>query len=306
MRSDPCGHYPVLRLAAVAALAAAIFASTASASELIDRNAASVKLQVAANGQALLSYNARGKRWNVLAWGAENAIAPTTAKPQLAFKLDYSGGYGAYKRDVWKTFRNACRPYSGPELQWLVAACTATNGSHWAVQAWQRMLPNYGLAPNAKQAVWELRLSHWSGEPAQLTVRQNWAYRTFEHLFGSFTYQGNPVHGFRTTSAGQPLDTFGRNLYVDTYDSAYGKGWKRENSFLTHKGTGKFCYGFYSHGARPVGAGTRYRATIIGPGVTPDVYWESESLGAYDRGFDLRMHEEQKAFYAGDGLCKAV
>ncbi|MBA3245951.1 MAG: hypothetical protein H0T61_12355 [Actinobacteria bacterium] len=306
MPSDPRGHHLLLRLAALSALAAAVFASTASASELIDRNAANVKLQVGASGQALLSYEARGKRWNVLAWGAENAIAPTTARPQVAFKLDYSGGYGTYKRDVWKTFRNSCRPYSGSELQWLVTACTAADGSHWAVQAWQRMLPNYGLVPTAKQAVWELRLSHWSGELPQLTVKQNWAYRSFEHLFGSFTYQGRPVHGFRTTSTGQPLDTFGRNLYVDTYDSAYGKGWKRENSFLVHKDTGKFCYGFYTHGARPVGAGARYRATIIGPGVTPDVYWESDSLGAYDRDFDLRMHEEQKSFYAGDGLCKAV
>ncbi|MGI9112845.1 MAG: hypothetical protein ACR2GT_11745 [Gaiellaceae bacterium] len=305
MPSDPRGHY-LLRLAALSALAAAVFASTASASELIDRNAANVKLQVAGNGQALLSYEARGKRWNVLAWGAENAIAPTTARPQVSFELDYSGGYGTYKRDVWKTFKNACRPYAGPELQWLVTACTAPDGSHWAVQAWQRMLPNYGLVPSAKQAVWELRLSHWSGALPQLTVKQNWAYRKFEHLFGSFTYLGDPVHGFKTTSTGAPLDTFGRNLYLDTYDSAYGSGWRRENSFVMHKRTGKFCYGLYSHGARPVGAGTRYRATIIGPGVTPDVYWESESLGSYDKDFDLRMHEEQKAFYAGDGLCRAV
>ena len=55
-----------------------------------------------------------------------------------------------------------------------------------------------------------------------------------------------------------------------------------------HKGTGKFCYGFYRHGGRPEGDGTRYRATIIGPGVTPDIYWEAEALGAYDRDFDLR------------------
>jgi hypothetical protein len=294
------------RISLLALLAAAVLAPSAAASELIDRNASNVKLQVAKNGQALLSFDARGKHWNVLAWGAENAIAPTTARPQLSFKLDYSGGYGTYKRDVWKTFANACGKYSGPPLQWLVTACTAPDGSHWAVQSWQRMLPNYGLRPNAKQAVWELRLAHWSGELPQLTVRQNWAYRKFEHLFGSFIYRGQPVHGFKTTSTGQPLDTFGRNLYVDTYDSAYGKGWRRENSFLMHRGNGKFCYGFYSHGARPVGAGTRYRATIIGPGVTPDIYWESDSLGAYDQAFDLQMHEEQKSFYAGDGLCKAV
>ena len=50
----------------------------------------------------------------------------------------------------------------------------------------------------------------------------NWAYKTFHHLFGSFTYLGQPVHGFKSTPGGNPLDTFGRNLYVDTFNSAYG------------------------------------------------------------------------------------
>ena len=31
------------------------------------------------------------------------------------------------------------------------------------------------------------------------------------------------------------------------------------------------------------GSGTRYRATIIGPGVTPDIYWQAAAPGAYDR-----------------------
>jgi hypothetical protein len=52
--------------------------------------------------------------------------------------------------------------------------------------------------------------------------------------------------------------------------------------------------------------GTKYRATIIGPGVTPDVMWEGKPLGAYDKARDLGLHEEQRAFYAGDGLCKPV
>jgi hypothetical protein len=278
----------------------------ASASELIDRNATDVKLQVAGNGQALLSYRARGKRWNVLAWGAINAIPSTTARPQVKFRLDYSGGYGTYKRDVWKTFKNACRPYDGPNLKWFVTGCKAADGSYWVIQSWQRMLPNYGLQPNAAQAVRELRLSHFSGPLPELTVNLNWAYRRYHHVFGSFTYLGKPVYGFKSTSTGVPLDTFGRNLYVDTLDSAYGAGWKRENSFLMHRGTGMFCYGFYPHGSRPVGAGTRYRATIIGPGVTPDIYWEQKALDAYDRDFDLRMHAVQKEFLAGDGLCRAV
>jgi hypothetical protein len=130
--------------------------------------------------------------------------------------------------------------------------------------------------------------------------------RKYHHIFGSFTYLGKPVYGLKSTSAGVPLDTFGRNLYVDTLDSAYGGGWKRENSFLMHKGTGKFCYGFYRHGTRPEGTGKRYRATIIGPGVTPDIYWENEALGAYDKNFDLQQHEMQKIFLAGDPLCRAV
>ncbi len=296
----------MLRLTLIVTLVAAVLTSTASASEVIERNAKNVKLEVAKNGQAMLSYTSRGKKWNVLASGAVNALAPTTARKQVEFKLDYSGGYGTTKKAIWKTFKNACKPYDGPELQWLVTACTAPDGSYWAVQSWQRMLPNYGLTASPAQSVWELRLSHWDGPLPELTVNLNWAYKKFQHIFGEFTYQGKPVYGFKSTPQGNPLDTFGRNLFVDTFDSAYGPGWKRENSFLMHKDTGKFCYGFYSHGAHPVGAGTRYRATIIGPGVTPDIYWESDALGEYDLEYDLQMHAEQKEFYVGDKLCKAV
>ena len=87
-------------------------------------------------------------------------------------------------------------------------------------------------------------------------------------------YDGNPVFGFQSTPGGNPLDTFGRNIYVDTFDSAYGTGWKRENSFLTHTGTGAFCYSVNPHGSHPAGKGTSYRATVEGPGVTPDVMWQ--------------------------------
>ena len=195
---------------------------------------------------------------------------------------------------------------TGPTLKWFVTGCKAADGSYWVVQSWQRMLPNYGLQPTAAQSVWELRLSHWSGALPELTVNLNWAYRKYQHVFGSFSYLGQPVYGFKSTSGGNPLDTFGRNLYVDTLDSAYGSGWKRENSFLMHRNTGMFCYGFYEHGSRPVGAGTRYRATIIGPGVTPDISWEAKALEGYDQAFDLQMHAIQKDFLAGDALCRAV
>jgi hypothetical protein len=156
------------------------------------------------------------------------------------------------------------------------------------------------------QASWELRLSHWSGALPVLTVNTNWAYRRYDHLFGTFSYAGAPVHGFKSTSVGNPLDRFGRNLYVDTFNSAYGAGWMRENSFLMHKGTGAFCYGFYPHGSHPPGKGERYRATIIGPGVTPDVMWQGTPLGAYDANVDRQLAERQREVYASDTLCKPV
>jgi hypothetical protein len=274
----------------------------ASASELIDRNAKNVRLAVNAKGQALLTYRVSGQTRRVLAWGAVNAVAPTQSRRQVKFKLDYSGGWGTYRKQVWRTFKNACRPYDGPQLAWFVTACKAPDGSYWAVQSWQRALPNYGLKPTPKEAVWELRLSHWTGELPVLEIKLNWAYRQYDHIFGRFTYRGNPVHGFRSTSTGVPLDTFGRNLYVDTFNSTYGPGWKRENSFLMHKGSGAFCYGFYPHGPRPSGMGERYRATIIGPGVTPDVMWEGESLGPYDRELDSVLNEEIRLL--GTPLCK--
>jgi hypothetical protein len=187
-----------------------------------------------------------------------------------------------------------------------VTACTTRDGTHWAVQAWQRRLPNYGLPGVAGRDAWELRLSHWSGPLAKLTVRVNWAYRRFDHLFGRVTYRGVPVHGFASESSGRPLDSFGRNVYVDTLDSAYGPGWRRENGFLVHRPTGVFCYGFYRHDALPSGAGTRYRATVIGPGVTPDVSWEGRPLRPYSRARDLQLHAEQRDLYRGDEVCSPV
>ena len=73
-----------LVLAALAAAAFAVAPATASASELIDRNAQNVRLAVNPKGQALLTYRARGRTWRVLAWGAINALPPTRGRRQVA------------------------------------------------------------------------------------------------------------------------------------------------------------------------------------------------------------------------------
>lgn len=281
---------------------AAALASTANASQLIDRNASNAKLEVNAKGEALLTFTSAGRLKHVLAWGAENAIAPTRARPQVALQLDYAGGWGKYHKDYWKTFKDACSPYDGPALAWFVAACTAPDGSYWALQAWQRMLPNYGAVATPAQSAWELRLSHWTGALPVLTISTDWAWHQWDHLFGTFTYGGSPVFGFKATPGGNPLDSFGRNVYVDTYDSVYGSGWKRENSFLTHNPTGAFCYSVNPHGSHPAGNGVRYRATIQGPGVTPDVMWEGTPLGAYDKAADETLNVQIADLH--DTLCR--
>jgi hypothetical protein len=293
-----------LRSIVIVAFVAAVFAPPAGASQLIDRDATGVRLEVNDRGLAMLTYRTRGKFQHVLATGAVNARPSSADRAQVTFRLDYSGGWGMYRREVWETFKNSCRPAS-PPLRWLVTACRARDGSLWAVQSWQRMLPNYGLHPaNWIEAAWELRLSHWTGPLPQLTVRFGWAYRRYQQLYGRVTYRGLPVHGFHSTSTGEPLDSYGRNVYVDTLDSAYGSGWHRENSFLTHGVTGGFCYGFFPHGSHPSGRGKRYRATVIGPGVTPDVYWEGLAPSAYDHDFDLFANEDMSSLLAGDPHCR--
>ncbi|HWE82079.1 MAG TPA: hypothetical protein VG265_10540 [Gaiellaceae bacterium] len=339
MKRLPACLLPVVAAGLVAATA---FVPSASASQVISTSTVTgLTLQVNNKGEALLTYTSAGKKMHVLVWGAENAIATTPGKKQVAFQLDYSGGYqkyfknnpvaqklaGEFRRikgkpgylispitkklqqvqqaadNYWKTaFHGGCAPYDGPTLAWSVATCKASDGSYWAVQEWQRKLPDYGLQPTGLDAAYEVHLSHWTGALPVLTVGTDWSWHKWNHLYGTFTYDGAPVFGLASTASGQPLDTFGRNLYVDTFDSAYGTGWKRENSFLTHKGDGVFCYSVNPHGDHPAGTGTEYRATIMGPGVTPDVMWTGLAPGAYDGATDAQRNLAISGLH--DALCQ--
>ena len=290
-------HWGRVAIAAGACLLG-VLAPAAHASQLIDRNAVGAALAVSDDGTALVTYRAGGRVRHVLAWGAVNALPPSTTRRQVAFRLDYSGGRGA-----WRSFVNTCHAVRSV-VKYELAACIASDGSYWALQSWQRALPNYGATPTAAQAAYELRLSHWTDGQAELVVNTSWAYRRYDQLFGQLVYGGLPVFGFRATSAGVPLDGYGRNLYVDTLDSAYGSGWRRENSFLAHQPSGTFCYGFYPHGGRPAGTGTRYRISVIGPGVTPDVVWEGPAPGAYDPGRAQAQVSLQRSLMGVDPSCR--
>jgi hypothetical protein len=270
-------------------LFAAFGAGPAFGSAIVGRNVSHATLSIDGHGRAHVGYRSAGRRKVLTAWGAINAHAPTTTRPQVKFRLRY----GAAGKGV-------CRPYDGPPFAWLVEACKAPDGSYWALQSWQRLKPNYG----GTRGAWELHLSHWRGALARLTVYQNWTSDHHRHLFGRLTYRGRGVYGFKATGRGAPLDGYGRNIYVDTFDSAYGRGWHRENSFLTHhrgRTLGDFCYGFFPHSEHPSGQGTKYRATVEGPGVTPDVTWATDDIGAFDATVQRQMQTLERSW--GDPKC---
>ena len=189
----------------------------------------------------------------------------------------------------------------------------------------QQQLPDLGFTPwTAGLRQWELHISHWTTPLAQLEVWKDWIYSgRFHHLFGRLTYLGKPVYGFKTTKWGAPLDSYGRLLYLDTHNSAYGQGWRRENSFVAHNPTGVFCYGFFKHdagingyahppgwkGMRPQGNGDMYRITVPGPGVTPDILWTGSGLHNFnaaspdDVAYEAAMNAQLDAIRGADRLC---
>jgi len=285
-------------LAAAIAVAAFTVAGTASAAQLIDRSGTHIVLRTNTKGEALVTYNKAGATKHVLVWGALNAAPPVAGQHQVKFSLDYSGGYGKYHTVYWKSFGGTCGSYDGPALPNVVAACKSFDGSYWAVQEWPQSLPDLGFTPWTPElrAQW-MEVSHWSGALPTLEVHMGWVYGTVQQLFGRYMYDDRPIFGFGTTNVGAPTDNFGRLIYLDTYNSMYGSGWRRENSFVPHNPTGAFCYGFYSFdplhggykhpagysgGKRGPGIGTQYRITASGTGVMPNVSVTIPSIGAYD------------------------
>jgi hypothetical protein len=293
------------RLVMIAAMVAAgilAVASPAGASEQFgDVDVSFLSLRVNGDGEALVAYRtANGVLRHVYVWGAINAIAPAADGSQVRFRYDYSGGWKRSGRQTWSSFEDRCRPYDGPRLVWLVAACKAPDGSFWALQRWQRLLPMRGIAPfRSGQAAFELHVSHWRGPLPVLELSPNWTYGgSWQGLFGRLTYRGLPVHGFRTPSPTR-RDQNARFFYIDTFNSVFGVGWRHDAGKVAHNPNGAFCYsfvpqltpaGYPTRELRPPGNGERHRVTVMGPGVTPVIQWEGKALGHYDAQQDARFN----------------
>ena len=282
-----------LILLALASVSLGVLVAPASAAEIVDRNVSSPQLRVNAKGDvALVTYRVHGQLRHVLYWGARN-WADT-------FQRDYSGGWKS-KVANWKHFPNHCSPYSGPPIALVIASCDAPDGSHWALQAWARLWRNYG----GDSAPVELYISHWTGDIGTLQVQTDWGYHgKHEHLWGDFQFHGKPVYGNSWTLKGVPTDKSGRNIYVDY---ALDGTWKRENSFLTHRQTGAFCYLFGTQGGRAQGVeGQAYRATVIGPGVSPLVRDEFSPPPPYNPETDAQANAQQRALFGPDDRRRCV
>ncbi len=103
-------------------------------------------------------------------------------------------------------------------------------------------------------------------------TRARSATNHFPLLFGSLTFAGKGVYG-PGNRYGSPTNEFGRNVYIDTFDSDYGDGWRRVMGVLTQPTNGTFCYEFSkkggSRGKTGVSTKNTYRMTVIGPSLTP-------------------------------------
>lgn len=296
----------LFRSAALGSIAILACVVPAHASQMITRGAVHPTLKVNSHNLAVVSWTDSARRaHHTLAWGAVNALAPSQDISQVRFHLDYSGGWGSFGSGYWRRVRNACTAYTGPPLAHLVFACDGADGSFWALQTWRRELRDGGWPTTGIQLAPELHLSHWSGPLPDLFVDTDWIYHgRFDHLFGYLTYDGQPVYGFSSTTTGAPLDTYGRNLYVDVHNPAWGSGWFRFNSGLTHRPDGVFCLGMYAlYGRTQPAKGDEYRATIMGPGVTPILQWTGPAPGPYDRTVDLQKNLEQKSFTTPADSC---
>lgn len=161
-----------------------------------------------------------------------------------------------------------------------------TGRPSWAHAYAPATIPSFDLPPLGAQTFTGvpqlLGFMRWS----KFSPRGYQGYLKGEHyplIFGSFTYSGYGVYG-PGDRYGAPTTAFGRNVYIDTYNSDYSiyTGWRRIMGVLTQPPNGTFCYELSekggSGGKSGISASRMYRLTAIGPGLTPVVQLKIEGV----------------------------
>ncbi|HZO96191.1 MAG TPA: hypothetical protein VFB42_02350 [Gaiellaceae bacterium] len=223
-RGRKLGRTGVLTLGAAYAALACLPAAPAAASLKVAADARGASLAVDAAGNAQVTWT-----------GADGGRR--TLVVERSGSLRYGGTL---------TGPDVSRP-SGVALPWAVVVRRTADGSLYALQSWRRL--QHGPV--------ELRFSRWQGDPTTLTLRAVCCKWGSVNVEGGAAFHGRPIYGTRATPQGDPLDAYGRNVYLDTYRDGR---WQRMMGILTHKPTGSF-----SLWIRPGWRGTAYRGTISGP-----------------------------------------
>ena len=212
-------------IVAAAVIAAALSAFTARASVEVANYAQHASLRVDAAGNAEIT-------WVDTAGGRRSLLVARDGS--LRFGAALSGP-------------DVSHPADAVQLPWVVVIRQTPDGSLYALQSWRR-LDNGPI---------ELRFSRWRGQPTTLTLRTVCCRWGSVNVAGTASFHGRPIFGFRATRQGNPLDPFGRNVYLDTFRGGH---WQRMMGILTHRPTGSF-----SLWIRANWVGSTYRGTIPGP-----------------------------------------
>jgi hypothetical protein len=197
-------------------------------------------LRVDAAGDAEVDWTSSG--------GAQSVVIYRTGQLRYGGKLDAG---------------DVSHPVGEPSLPWALAIRETPDGAFYALQSWKR-LDNGPV---------ELRFSRWRGEPTKLTLRAVCCKWGSENVEGNASFHGKPIYGFKATAQGDPLDPYGRNVYLDSFRSGQ---WQRMMGILAKAPAGEF-----SLWIRSVWAGSAYRGTISGPNwgwtLGPDAFAEAHS-----------------------------
>jgi hypothetical protein len=222
------GGIAVPKIARVAVIATAVALSGAvgaHASVKVGVDARQATLRVDTGGDAQVSWLASDGTTHTVVVGRDGS---------LRFGGTLAGG-------------DVSRAASGVTLPWAVVVRETPDGSLYALQSWRRL----------EGGPVELRFSRWRGSPTALTLRTvccKWGSVTVQ---GSASFHGRAIFGYHATAQGDPLDPYGRNVYLDSYRDGR---WVRMMGILTHRPRGDFSLWIRSNW---VGKG--YRGTISGP-----------------------------------------
>ena len=211
-------------LAAILAAAVAFVDREAAASIKLAADAHDPVLRVDGGGFAEVGWTT--------SWGERRSLLISPGG-----SLTYGGRLPGY--DVSKPAASA--------LPFAITVKQTPDGAFWALQAWRRLA----------RGPLELRFSRWRGIPTLLTLRAVCCKWGGENVRGEASFHGRPIFGWRSTPQGVPLDSLGRNVYLDSYRAGR---WTRMMGILTNRPTG-----FFSLWIRRHWQGSSYRGVISGP-----------------------------------------